>query len=94
MKFRVNKGTDTYNKLIELQGKIKLADAAAEAIGKEFKAKNTYTYGRNLAGGVDAFELNEKPANWKSVGKSWQKFFTLSQCPLTKIYMLVLLRCQ
>lgn len=75
MKFKINKGTNTFTALIDIHKKIVKSEKAARRLTKELGGINHATAGRDYAGGIDAIKFDEKPDGWKQVGDSFQKLY-------------------
>jgi hypothetical protein len=76
MKYKVLKGTELFAKLTELNKKILAAKKEIKAYvlsvgGKDFGTNMNY----NLVK-LDAVQFEEKPEGWRSVGPSYQRFYT------------------
>lgn len=64
--------------------KINEANNVAIELAKSFGSNKVAKTGRNLGGGIDAIEFEEKPENWKSVGEKWQNLFFPKSCKENK----------
>lgn len=79
MYIKIKKGTDTFNKLSELDSKINKARDKAKEVTKQLGAIKSYNtnWGPYLAGSIEALEFEEEPdtTKFRKVGKSWQRLW-------------------
>lgn len=77
MKFKILKGTDTFQKLKDVQTKMIAAGNASEKLCKELGGTDVYTHNRYAAGGIDAIGFEKEPDTkvWRRAGKSWQNLW-------------------
>lgn len=84
MKFKIPKGTETYEKLEALWERIHAADSAAYALVRSIRKEmglphegdeHNYAGSRHLAGGIAAIQFETKPEAWKQVGKPYQRLY-------------------
>lgn len=69
MKFKIEKGTGTFNKLIALRNEIKLVRDQAFAVVQEFGANEFCKAQWSLAGGIAAIKFDNPPEGWKILDK-------------------------
>lgn len=74
MKFKILKGTETFEKLTALYKRMLKADRARNPILDELGSKR-FAPVRGLAGGILAVEFGKPPAGWKRIGKPWQNLY-------------------
>lgn len=77
MKFKIYKGTDTFQKLIYLRYKCTGANQLARDLSKEFGAQQ-YCLNNHpmvIAGGLSAIKLKDKPKGWRKAFNSNDLFF-------------------
>ena len=68
MKFKIEKGTETYGKLMALKKRMTAARKAVNAVLDELGAERyTPAYGA-MVGGISGVELSAKPEGWVRVG--------------------------
>jgi len=76
MKFKILKGTKTFDDLSALWKRMDKARLEAKKLAKSLGAENFATSGSHgIAGGIEGMEFPEKPEGWKSVGDSWQSLY-------------------
>lgn len=75
MKYKILKGTDLFNKLTDLNKRMKKVKKAATDLAASLGGGKVATTNRYLAGGIDAIEFKEKPEGWRSVGNSWEGLY-------------------
>lgn len=75
MKFKVLKGTDTFQKLEELRLKIKEVNNQAFNVVRELGSTRYCKKNGVLAGGISAIEFTSKPEGYINMGKSWQSLY-------------------
>jgi DNA-directed RNA polymerase subunit N (RpoN/RPB10) len=93
MKFKISKGTETFNKLVELKEKVITVNEAARAVVNELGASKYCHRSHHLAGGISALVFDKKPEGYKEVGEKYQNFFypkVANKAALEKIESLTL----
>lgn len=75
MKYRINKGTETYAKLDALYKRMQVARKAAYAFVKSVGATQFASASHVLEGGVGGVVFDKKPEGWTMVGKPWQNLY-------------------
>lgn len=75
MKFKVHKGTETFDKLKELHDRMIFAGNAAKELVSQLGGKRYASSNRGIYGGIDAIEFDVKPDGYKPVGKKYQSLF-------------------
>ncbi len=75
MYYRIDKGTDTFQKLSALWEKITAAHDAAKEIVEELGVKYYARASHALAGGISAIQFFEKPEGWVKVGRKNQSAY-------------------
>lgn len=75
MKFKVVKGTATFDNLMELKAKMCLVYKEAKKVVRELGGTGHCSDHNAAWGGVDAIEFAERPAGWKIMGKAWQRLY-------------------
>lgn len=75
MKFKVLKGTDTFQKLEELRIKVTDVNNQAKDVVKKLEGKRYCGRSHKLAGGISAIEFDTKPEGYKPVGGSWRSLY-------------------
>jgi hypothetical protein len=84
MKYKILKGTSTYDALIELFKKMGEASDKATELCKKLGGEGPYNTGRHLAGGIEAIKFDTKPEGWTTRGSSWQHLYMPKINPKTK----------
>ncbi|HAH24928.1 MAG TPA: hypothetical protein DCL77_14440 [Prolixibacteraceae bacterium] len=75
MYFKIEKGTEVFNKLDVLHGRIQEVNKTAKELVKKLGG-NRYCGDQNrLAGGIDAIEFEQKPEGYRSVGGKWDNLY-------------------
>lgn len=59
MKYKIYKGTNLYDAMVNLWEKRQECIKEADNLGKQIGATHIYTNGRNAAGGIDAFRFEQ-----------------------------------
>lgn len=75
MKFKVVKGTKTFNKLSELKNKVVFVNQEAENLVKTLGGKRYCKHQHVLAGGIAAIEFDSKPDDYKIMGEKYQNLY-------------------
>lgn len=75
MKFKVEKGSNLHDQLTAIWAESARCNKAAQELADELGAKGIATMGRDIAGGIDAFQFDEKPEGWKVMGEKWQNLY-------------------
>lgn len=75
MKFKVEKGTDTYNKLSEVFDKIKDYNNQAMSLANKLGSEEFGISFKGVAGGISCIKYKDKPEGFKVVGKPYQNLF-------------------
>lgn len=87
MKYKILKGTETFQKIEELSAKMKAATTAAFDLAKELGGDEIGTHiglgsTDNLAGGMTGIKMDKQPENW---GKAAKKHYTGFYYPMRRI---------
>jgi hypothetical protein len=75
MKYKIEKGSALFDQLQEIRHRMIACNKAAQDLRVELGAKAVATRGDNIAGGIDALEFEDRPSDWKVIGKPWQKLY-------------------
>lgn len=78
MKFKILKGTETFNKLSDFEKEIKRVNKIAIDLSKELGGdeKGTHLgYSFELAGGISGIKMPLKPEGWKDASKNHHNYF-------------------
>lgn len=77
MNYKVNKGTELFDKLKAIEQRVKECNQAAKQwVENNFDEGTKYAQsGYLLAGGLAGVKLDEKPKGYKSVGPSWRNLY-------------------
>jgi hypothetical protein len=75
MKYKIEKGSPLFDKFEEIRQRMIVCNQEAKDLCKELGGKAVATLGENAAGGIDAIEFDEKPEDWKVMGKPHQNLF-------------------
>lgn len=75
MKFKVEKGTETFKKLIELEKKVKDVTQQQQAVVKQLGGEIFCKQSHKLAGGLSAIKFETKPDGYKVVGEKYQSLY-------------------
>lgn len=75
MKFKILKGSATFEKFEELKKKIDFVTKCAMDLCDKLGAEKYFLEGAYAFGGIRAFYFDEKPNGWIRIGKPWQKAF-------------------
>ena len=65
MKFKINKGTQLFEKLTAIHAKMKACSIAAKAIANKYGWETWWQSSYCAAGGISGIQLPEKPDGWK-----------------------------
>lgn len=78
MKFKIDKGTETYQKITVLNDRINQVRHQIKDLNEEVGAEGAMTSSSHLAGFIAGFKFPQKPDGWKSASKSYPIFFPKS----------------
>lgn len=85
MYFKVEKGSDTFNKLTHLGDEIERVRKAAQTLCKKLGGSDYGRFSSNsLAGGIDGIMMKEKPEGWRNVGSKYDKAYYPKSIPKNK----------
>ena len=75
MKFKIIKGTETYEKFMVLKSKIDFVNAESVKLVESLGAQKFCKRSNIAYGGISAIQFEEKPQGWKKVGEDYQNFY-------------------
>lgn len=75
MKYKIVKGTETFNKLLRLKEEIKRVNKEASDVVKKLGAEKYCKKNGKLVGGIGGIQFDSKPEGYKVIGKEWQNFY-------------------
>lgn len=75
MKYKILKGTETFEKLTALYKEMERVRDAVDPILKEYGTDRYISTQGELVGGIHALELKTKPEGFKVIGKPWQRLY-------------------
>lgn len=78
MKYKVDKGTETYAQFAELMQRLDAIKSQSDALCVEVGAKAVYVDTSYLSGSISGFVFNTKPENWRCVDSTISLYYPKS----------------
>lgn len=85
MKYKILKGSKTFEELNSLHQRMTECNLAATALAKELGGTDKILFGgRRIAGGLEGIWFETKPEFWKLTHRDWHNFFCPKICKQTE----------